>query len=198
MYSDLISLRKPTEKRRTYCDGTHEEVFSEGGVMLAFAMHLFENVKGVRHVRLYPDGMHDTELFRFRPWLDGHGFEKHTADVGFTDYVGEYRKGERKLTISVASGHGDVVAIGDEGTIIAECKGGCINTRHPGQKSHQQQRLFAAVGHLIERPRTNERHVAVVPDTEVTRPLAARMIQRARQIGIEIALVRAHGISFYS
>jgi hypothetical protein len=167
--------------------------------MLAFAMYLFDNERGVSHVRVYPDGMHDSELFRFRPWLEAHGFVKQGVDVGSTKYAGEYQHGNRKLTISITGGQGDVVATGDSGTIIAECKGSCINTRHSGQKSHQQQRLYAAVGHLIERPRRRgERHIAVVPDTPVTRSLAARMAPRARQIGIEIALVKVDGISFFS
>jgi hypothetical protein len=198
MYADLISLRKPPEKRRRYRGGPHERVFSEGAVMLAFAMYLFENEKGVEHVRIYPDGMHDTETFRFRPWLERHGFVKHSTDAGRTKYAGEYRDGKRTVTISVNSGHGDVVAVGAAGTIIAECKGGCINTSHPGQKSHQTQRLYAAVGHLIAHDRGEGRHVAVVPDTPVTRSLAAKMAKRARQIGIEIALVGENGISFFT
>lgn len=197
-YADLISLRVPSEKRRPYCDDEHEHFFSEGGVMLAFAFHLFEKVKGVQHVDVFPDGMHDTELFRFRPILEARGFKKLSADTGRTVYSGQNRKGKRTLSIDVRSGQGDVVAIGEEGTIISECKGGCINTRHPGQKSHQQQRLYAAVGHLIERPRKNERHIAVVPETTVTLLLAAKLAPRARQIGIDIALVKGEGVMFFT
>ena len=75
-----------------------------------------------------------------------------------------------------------------EGTITAECKGGIINTRHAGQASRLRKGLCEAVGLLMASPKAG-RQVAVVPKTETKVRLAQRLAPRAKEAGIEIALV---------
>ena len=57
--------------------------------------------------------------------------------------------------------------------ISAECKGGIINTRHPGQVSRLYKGLCETVG-LLMASRRQVRQVAVVPFTEGTLRLAER------------------------
>jgi hypothetical protein len=52
-------------------------------------------------------------------------------------------------------------------SIIAECKGGIVNTQHSGQTSRLRKGLCEAVGLLIANPKGG-RQVAVVPYSEVT------------------------------
>ncbi len=72
--------------------------------------------------------------------------------------------------------------------IVAECKGGIVNTRHAGQTSRLRKGLCEAVGLLMTNPRSG-RQVAVVPQTEGTLRLAQKLAPRAKEAGIEIALV---------
>lgn len=78
--------------------------------------------------------------------------------------------------------------------IIAECKGGIVNTSHAGQKSRLRKGLCEAVGLLMARDKGG-RPVAVVPKTETTLKLAQKLA-RARDAGIEIALVDERGNVF--
>jgi hypothetical protein len=57
-----------------------------------------------------------------------------------------------------------------------ECKGGIINTKHPGQQSRLRRRLCEAIGLSLASPRSEgRRQFAVVPLTKVTENLARRM-----------------------
>jgi hypothetical protein len=67
-----------------------------------------------------------------------------------------------------------------------------INTRHAGQVSRLRRGLCEAVGLLIARPREG-RQVAVAPHTETTLRLAQKLAVRAKDAGIEIALVDQRG-----
>ncbi len=78
------------------------------------------------------------------------------------------------------------------GIISAECKGGIINTRHPGQVSRLYKGLCETVGMLMATP-SQGRQVAVVPLTDATRRLAERLAPRCAMAGIEIALVGRRG-----
>jgi hypothetical protein len=78
--------------------------------------------------------------------------------------------------------------------IVAECKGGIINTKHAGQKSKLRRGLCEAVGLLMSRENTGERQYAVVPLTDDTQRLADQMRPRCRKAGIEIALIREDGM----
>jgi hypothetical protein len=80
-----------------------------------------------------------------------------------------------------------VAEVGDH-IISAECKGGIINTRHPGQVSRLYKGLCETVGLLMATP-SSGRQVAVVPYTESTMRLATRLAPRCALAGIEIALV---------
>jgi hypothetical protein len=99
------------------------------------------------------------------------------------------------LVVHPASGLGDVAATSSDGlTWIAECKGGIINTRHPGQVSKLRKGLCEAVGLSLARPiEETTRQFAVVPHTRATEELARRMAARAFAGGIRIALVDARG-----
>src|SRR4051794_37730149 len=60
------------------------------------------------------------------------------------------------------SGLGDVVADVGDHVVAAECKGGIINTRHPGQVSRLYRGLCETVGLLMATP-SQGRQGAVVP-----------------------------------
>lgn len=69
-----------------------------------------------------------------------------------------------------------------------------LNTTHPGQLSRLRQGLYETVGLSLATPIVEGRHqFAVVPKTRATEALAARMAARAREAGIEIALVDGQG-----
>ena len=87
---------------------------------------------------------------------------------------------------------GDVVAKVGNHVISAECKGGIINTRHPGQVSRLYRGLCETVGMLMATP-SQGRQIAVVPFTEGTLRLAERLAPRCALAGIEIALVGSRG-----
>jgi hypothetical protein len=110
-----------------------------------------------------------------------------------TAYVGVYRNAEgQMITVNPRSGLGDVEAEAGDHIISAECKGGIINTRHPGQVSRLYKGLCETVGMLMATP-SQGRQVAVVPLTESTRRLAERLPPRCALAGIEIALGGSRG-----
>ncbi len=194
-FSDLIDEREPPENRVGKATGGLEQHLTEAAVMLAFAMHLFELDPNPKAIDIHPDGEHG-KRFDIRGWLERRGFQRATPK-GKTSYGGIYRKGDRTITVFPKSGLGDVVAHYEQATLVAECKGGVINTRHSGRLSNLRRGLCEAVGLLIARPQQGERHIAVVPDTDETRRLANRMAGRAKEAGIEIALVSGGGLVSY-
>jgi hypothetical protein len=162
--------------------------------MVAFALHLLE--RGATKVEIHPDGEHGKQ-FDIRACLEGHGFAL-TAPRGSTKYGGTYERGGQRVLVSLTSGVGDVSAdIGGNEKVIAECKGGVTNTRHPGQVSKLRKHLCEAIGLLMSRPPGKERQVAVVPKTDVTDKLAKLVAPRAKRAGIEIALVGDTGCVTY-
>ena len=93
-----------------------------------------------------------------------------------------------------SSGRGDVVAEWDGGSIVAECKGGVLNTRHAGQQSRLRQGLCETIGLSLATPVVpGRRQYAVVPRTKATHSLATRMAERAAKAGLTIALIDARG-----
>jgi hypothetical protein len=158
--------------------------------MVAYAMHLLRT-QGARDVRVHPDGEHGKQ-FDFAGWLGRRAFTK-VSGVGSTAYGGVYRNpAGQTITVNPKSGLGDVVAnIGDH-VISAECKGGIINARHPGQLSRLYRGLCETVGLLMATP-SQGRQVAVVPLTDGTLRLAERLAPRCALAGIEIALVGSRG-----
>jgi hypothetical protein len=193
MFDDLISLREPPPNRVGSCDGSVEHHLSEGAVMVAFAMHLLRTVPKLKRVAIHPDGEHG-KRFDFRKWFKAHDFEM-TGPMGTTSYGGTYTSASGEtVTINPTSGRGDVVAELGEASFVAECKGGVINTRHPGQQSRLRKGLCETVGLSFATPITpGRRQFAVVPLTKVTENLGRRMSVRARAAGIEIALVDGRG-----
>lgn len=184
----------PNNKRKGHHDGPAEEYFHEGAVMLAYAMHLI--AQGAREVKIHPDGMH-AKVHDIEGWLQSAAFLRTSGEVGRSS--GSFRKRGRTIHVAFRSGVGDVVAKIGRGTVIAECKGGIVNTRHNGQLSKLRRGLCEAVGQLIGRePRQGERYVAVVPYTARTETLAKRMASRAKLAGIEIALVKPSGEVVYA
>lgn len=189
-FEDLVTALEPPRNRVGKSDGTHEHHLYEGAVMVAYAMHLLRT-EGARDVRIHPDGEHGKQ-FDFAGWLVRRGFAKGSS-LGSTAYGGVYRNAEgQTITVNPRSGLGDVVAEAGDHIISAECKGGIINTRHPGQVSRLYKGLCETVGMLMATP-SQGRQVAVVPLTESTRRLAERLAPRCSLAGIEIALVGSRG-----
>jgi hypothetical protein len=130
-FEDLVTALAPPPNRTGKSDGEHEHHLYEGAVMVAYAMHLLRT-QNAQHVRIHPDGEHGKQ-FDFAGWLGRRNFLK-TASVGSTSYGGTYRNYlDQEITVHPKSGLGDVVAEVGDRVIVAECKGGIINTRHPGQ-----------------------------------------------------------------
>lgn len=181
--------RTPPYKRRAHCQSSMERHLTEGGVMVAFALHLLE--RGATTIEVHPDGEHG-KRFDIRACLEGHGFVL-TAAQGSTKYGGTYERSGQRVVVSLTPGVGDVCAdVGNE-KVIAECKGGIMNTRHAGQVSKLRKHLCEAIGLLMSRPAGKERQVAVVPKADITAKLAKLIAPRAKQAGIEIALVSDSG-----
>ena len=189
-FEDLVTALAPPPNRVGKSVGDREHHLYEGAVMIAYAMHLLR-IEGADHVRVHPDGEHG-KRFDFSGWLGRRQFRK-TSSIGTTVYGGVYENaGGQTITINPRSGLGDVVAkIGDY-VISAECKGGIINTRHPGQVSRLYKGLCETVGMLMATP-SQGRQVAVVPLTDSTLRLAQRLAPRCALAGIEIALVGGRG-----
>lgn len=174
MFDDLITYRPPPPNRTTSCDGGIEHHLSEGAVMMAFAMHLLRTEPRLERVEVHPDGEHG-KRFDFSKWMRGRGFSM-TASSGKTIYGGTYSNPSgQTVVIDPSSGGGDVVAEMNGTSIVAECKGGIINTRHPGQQSRLRKGLCEAVGLLLASPVVEgRRQFAVVPRTRITEGLAAQ------------------------
>jgi hypothetical protein len=189
-FDDLITALAPPPNRLGMADGEHEHHLYEGAVMVAYAMHLLRTGP-TNEVHIHPDGEHGKQ-FDFPRWLGRRGFFK-IASTGKTTYGGTYLNGDgRTVIINPKSGHGDVVAVVGNQTILAECKGGIINTRHSGQVSRLYKGLCETVGLLMATPSPG-RQVAVVPHTEATLRLAIRLAPRCALAGIELALVKNRG-----
>lgn len=187
---DLIIALPPPPKRLGKAHHEHEHHFYEGAVMLAYAMHLLRT-QPTQEVRIHPDGEHGKQ-FDFSGWLARQGFSM-VMSKGTTTYGGTYSdQNGRKIIIFPKSGLGDVVAETDDQTILAECKGGIINTRHSGQVSRLDKGLCETVGRLMASP-ARGRQVAVVPYTELTLSLANKLAPRCALAGIELALVKSRG-----
>jgi hypothetical protein len=196
MFEDLVTHREPPPKRVRACEGPMEQHLSEGAVMVAFATHLLRTVHDLKHVAIFPDGEHG-KIFDFRAFLEKRGFAM-TASVGTTTYGGTYSLASgQTILINPKSGLGDVVADVGGVSIVAECKGGVINTKHSGQQSRLRQGLCEAIGLSLASPIVEgRRQFVVVPHTKTTEILARRMAVRARAAGIEIALMDGRGNVF--
>lgn len=193
MLDDLITQRPPPPNRIKGCDGDMECHLSEGAVMVAFAMHLLRTVPSLAQVSIHPDGEH-AKQFDFEGWLQRRGFSKKSL-LGKTTFGGTYTSSTgHTIVVNPSSGRGDVSAEIDGSSIVAECKGGIINTKHPGQQSRLRRGLCEAVGLSLASPVVEGgRQVAVVPHTRITENLARSMAKRVRAAGIEIALVDGRG-----
>src|SRR5260221_7178481 len=159
-FDDLVTLLVPPPSRLRSADGEHEHHLYEGAVMVAYAMHLLRT-EPTKVVRIHPDGEHGKQ-FDFAAWLGRQGFSM-VSSTGRTTYGGAYTDSEgRTIIVHPKSGLGDVVAELGNQSVSAECKGGIINTRHPGQVSRLYKGLCETVGLLMARPSPG-RQVAVVP-----------------------------------
>jgi hypothetical protein len=185
-FQNLLTLRPPPPNRVGKSDSDHEHHLYEGAVMLAFAMHLLRT-GSTSEVHIHPDGEHGKQ-FDFVTQLAKFGFVQ-TSSTGKTNYGGTYSDGAgRTVAVILRPGLGDVVATVEGTKIIAECKGGIVNTRHAGQTSRLRKHLYEVVGMLMARPREG-RQIGVVPFTPDTQKVAQRLAQRCAGAGIEIALV---------
>ena len=189
-FDDLIDRIAAPEKRANMVLDGIEHKMHEGAVMVAYTLHLLRTTEA-RHVYIHPDGEHG-KRFDFTGWLARRGFEKISA-LGTTSYGGDYKHScGWRITINPSSGKGDVVARIGNITLSAECKGGIINTRHPGQVSRIRQGLCETVG-LLMASENQGRQVAVVPLTQQSLALAKRMAERCNRAGIEVSLIGEKG-----
>lgn len=191
MLNDLVVELNPPPNRQGKCTGEKERHLTEAAVMLAYSMHLLHTVPNLSRVELHPDGEH-AKRFPIAKWLAARGFSLNVRH-GSTDWCGTYVKDKQTIVVTSIPGKGDVVAVTSDGSILAECKGGIINTKHSGQLSRLRKGLCEAVGQLMGAEQTG-RQVAVVPYTETTLRMAERMESRARIAGIEIALIDENGL----
>jgi len=184
--TDLIVERAPTAG--TPADRP-DRYFFEGAVMLAYAMHLLRT-EPIREVSIHPDGQHARQI-DFPSWLEKHGF--HRTLTARTPFAGTYQDAEgRQIVVHPRSGLSDVTAEANGVRIEAECKGGAIETRHPGRLSKLDKSMCEIVGRLMMKA-TGGRLVAVMPKTEVTLRIARKLAPRCAAAGIEIALVGSNG-----
>ena len=189
-FDDLVTALEPPPNRVGQSRGAQEHHLYEGAVMVTYAMHLLRT-QSARDIRIHPDGEHGKQ-FNFKRWFGRRGFDK-VSNLGSTTYGGVYRNlSGQTITINPKSGLGDVVARVGDHIISAECKGGIINTRHPGQVSRLYRGLCETVGMLMATP-AQGRQVAVVPLTDSTLRLAERLSPRCDLAGIEIALIGSRG-----
>ena len=189
--NDLIRFREPPKNRAGKAEGGLEKDFTEAAVMLAYAIYLLGEYDELNEIELHPDGEHG-KRFDIRDWLERQGYVL-VEPQGKTTYGGRYTNGSRSILVSSRPGVGDVRAKMESYIIVAECKGGIINTKHAGQKSRLRRGLCEAVGLLMSREATEERHYVVVPLTDDTQRLAERMRPRCTKAGIEIVLIREDG-----
>lgn len=188
---NLIVFRDPPPNRVGKVDGEKEKHFTEAAVMLAYGMYLFRRHEELLEVEIHPDGEHGKK-FDIKSWLEQHGFQRIEVR-GSTSYGGRYQGGNHSWVVSPTSGLGDVVANLEGGKIVAECKGGIINTRHPGQKSKLRRGLCEAVGMLMSRTSRGEVQRAVVPYCDETAKLAEKLQPRCSNVGVGIVLLREDG-----
>jgi hypothetical protein len=186
MFDDLIVELDPPPNRRAKCPSGKERHLTEAAVMLAYGMHLLRTVPSVTAIDLHPDGEH-AKLFEIVRWISSRGFVLKEGH-GTSAYCGTYVRDQQVIRITAISGKGDIVAESHKGKILAECKGGIVNTSHSGPTSRLRKGLCEAVGQLMASPKGG-RQVAVVPHTETTLRLAQKLAPRAKEAGIEIALV---------
>lgn len=187
----FVTEYEPPKKRRTAAEGGIEMRITEAAVMLAFAFHLLELAGGTATVSMHPDGEH-AKIFDIVAFLERRGFAR-VETIGRTAYGGRYVRGDEEIIVNPISGVGDVVGVIDGRRVVAECKGGTINTKHAGQKSKLRKGLCELIGQLMWLPMDGGRQIAVLPETDETNRLASRLISRCAQAGIEIALVDALG-----
>ena len=188
-FHDLVTPRLPPPNRLGKASDVHEHHLYEGAVMLD-ALHLLRTLK-ITEVHIHPDGEHGKQ-FAFADWLPRYGFAR-ASSTGNTIYGGAYTNSSGgTVVVTPVPGRGDVVAVLDGVRIIAECKGGIINTRHAGQVSRLRKGLHEVVGMLMGKPREG-RQIGVVPFTTYTHKLALSLAPRCAEAGIEIALVKSRG-----
>lgn len=190
MFDGLISELDPPANRRGKCDGDKELHFTEAAVMLAYGMHLLATVPQLNSVELHPDGEHG-KRFEIAKWLSERGFAL-TEPQGRTSYCGKYVYGDKSILVTLKPGKGGVNANTPEGAFTAECKGGFVNTRHPGQVSCLRKGLCEAVGLLMARDLGGKK-IAVVHYTPITLRLAQKMVPRATAAGIQIDWLTGEG-----
>ena len=157
--------------------------------MLAVAQWLF--AAGAKTVQIHPDGVH-VKHFDMRGWLKNAGFKK-VAARGTTREAGRYTRNRQCLLVDFRPGRGDLVATIDGRRVVVGAKGGCINTRNPGQVSKLRKHLYEAAGMLLDGHDGADRLIAAVPRHAVIERIAGRMARRCRGAGIEIALVSGEG-----
>jgi hypothetical protein len=192
----MYAVSRPAPpKRALYVSEGLEEHLTEAAVMIAFAVHLLVKKGNVGEVTVCPDGEHATR-FEIVNFLASLGFNR-VESLGSTEYGGRYQRYNERIIVNPSSGLGDVTAYLANVRVVAECKGGIINTRHPGQKSKLTKGLSELIGQLMKLPINGDRQVAVCPDHTVTRRLAEKLAPRCLVAGIEIALVAVDGAVTY-
>lgn len=195
--SEFLTEHLPPEKRRKYCENGIELKLTEAAVQLAFALYLLEHPRGCDEAEMYPDGEH-AKRFDIPAFLSSRGYEL-VKSLGATQYGGVYSNGQKTLTVNPKSQHGRGDVVGQLAGVVvrAECKGGIVNSKHSGALSKVRSGFNELVGQTMSMPLDGSRHVAVAPRTSASLVQAARLQDRCKAAGIEIALVGEDGgVSF--
>ena len=176
-----------------YVKGGVEFKLTEGAVQIAVALWLLDDPNFGNFVEIYPDGEH-AKQFPIRQFLVERGFTR-TEAVGTTEYGGKYERDGAVLIVNPKSSHGrgDVVAGMGNRNVRVECKGGTINSTHPGLTSKLRSGFAELIGQAMAMDDNGDRHVIALPLTGLTKTQAIRLSARCLKAGIEIALVREDG-----
>jgi hypothetical protein len=151
MFDDLITRLPAPPNRVRFCTEGVEEHLTEAAVIVAFAMYLLRTVPDLMHVVIHPDGEHG-KRFPLRAWFEERGFAL-VDPRGTTSYGGSYRANTgQSVLINPKPERADVVADILWRSFLAECKGGIINTSHPGQLSRLRKGVCEAVGQCLASP----------------------------------------------
>lgn len=190
----LVTDFHTTTKRSAKAIGGVERRMTEAAVMLAVCNHLIakQHAQGEPgSVSMHPDGEH-AKQFDIAAYLSAQGFIR-SEGLGATSYGGIYCRGPDAITVFPRSGLGDVVASVGGRKVIAECKGGVVNSTHGGVLSRTRSGLSELIGQLMVLPVDESQQIAVRPYTKTAEALAVRLAPRCQLAGIEIALVHEDG-----
>lgn len=204
-YISYTHFRDPPPNRRRIPSSKNKEFkeqhFPEAAVMIATAIHFLNVIakrRGNRKVhscQICPDGMHESPHFHIKDLLEENGFSLiRKAEKSKTKYAGEYRNARRdEIKVYPRPGQGDVSIQWNNQTWVVECKGGIINSNHPGPLSKLRRGLYEAFGQISAFQSEGTKRGVVVPKTNETIKHAKKFATAAKTLGVTLLLVDENG-----